>query len=102
MILSKKGIGFGNPVDPDEWVLEAGSSAKMPEHMDDIEEGLTSLVDELIVELPNGTEALLSSAASRSAFRDSEEELEDEESEDEGEGDDDDDDEDVEGDVDED
>ena len=90
------------PVDPDEWVLEAGSSAKMPEHMDDIEEGLTSLVDELIVELPNGTEALLSSAASRSAFRDSEEELEDEESEDEGEGDDDDDDEDVEGDVDED
>ena len=36
-----------------EWVQEAGSSAKMPEDMAEVEEAITALVDELIVELPD-------------------------------------------------
>ena len=40
-----------------EWVQEASSSAKMPEDMAEVEEAITALVDELIVELPDNMPA---------------------------------------------
>ncbi|KAI0728815.1 hypothetical protein C8Q72DRAFT_952272 [Fomitopsis betulina] len=36
----------------DDWVLDPGSSAKLPEHLDNIEESLEALVDVFMVELP--------------------------------------------------